>query len=173
MRTALAVHLDHAHVTRRRQSRRCPRARRARRWRCAAARRSLGQLDEGPERGRLDDLADVLVATLDLLQHHRTRSTSASRARRWRVDQHLAVVVDVDWGLELLPIAHGWFPALADQRPIWPVDLDVWMRGANWPLLARPADHGTHLAEDEFAGGRYYVSASRRIEGNAGILMSI
>src|SRR5579884_509720 len=64
---------------------------------------ALGEFDEGAERRRLDDLADVFVADLDLLHHHpypldeRVRELAVGG-----VDQHLAVVVDVDLGVELL-----------------------------------------------------------------------
>src|SRR5215204_537545 len=58
---------------------------------------ALGELDERAERGRLDDLALELVADRDLLGHgadpvHQGVALGAGR----RVDQDLALVVDVD-----------------------------------------------------------------------------
>src|SRR5829696_4831954 len=61
---------------------------------------ALGQLDEGAEGRRLDDLAGELVADLDLLGHRADAVDQgvALLARR-RVDAHVALVVDVDLGL--------------------------------------------------------------------------
>src|SRR5205823_5848377 len=54
---------------------------------------ALGELDEGAEGGRLDDLADVLVADLDLLEHHaHALHQRIGELSVGRVDQHLAVV---------------------------------------------------------------------------------
>src|SRR5436190_639596 len=59
---------------------------------------ALRQLDEGAERRRLDDLrGGELVADLDLLGHRRDpRGERLAERAVGRVDQHLAVVVDVD-----------------------------------------------------------------------------
>ena len=78
---------------------------------------ALRELDEGAEGGRLDDLAEVLVADLDLL-HHRPDALDERVAELavGGVDQHLAVVVDVDLGLELLAQAADRLAALADQQ---------------------------------------------------------
>ena len=78
---------------------------------------ALGELDEGAEGGRLDDLADVLVADLDLLHHHPDAlHERVAELAVGGVDQHLAVVVDVDLGFELLGQAADRFAALADQQ---------------------------------------------------------
>jgi hypothetical protein len=64
---------------------------------------ALGELDERAEGGRLDDLAGVLVADLDLLGHRPDPlDERVAELAVGGVDQHLAVVVDVDLGLELL-----------------------------------------------------------------------
>ena len=70
-----------------------------------------------------------------------------------RVDQHLAVVVDVDLGLELLGEAADRFAALADQQAdLRRVDLDrLDARRELAELLARRLDDVGHLAEDERA----------------------
>jgi len=64
---------------------------------------SLGELDEGAERGRLDHLAGELVADLDLLGHRADPiDQRVAQLAVGGVDQYLALVVDVDLGLELL-----------------------------------------------------------------------
>ena len=71
---------------------------------------ALGELDEGAEGRRLDDLADVLVADLDLLHHHPDAlDQRVAELAVGGVDQHLAVVVDVDLRLELLGTGRGSF----------------------------------------------------------------
>ena len=88
---------------------------------------ALGELDERAERRRLDDLAGELVADLDLL-HHRPDALDERVAELavGRVDQHLAVVVDVDLRLELLGQAADRLAALADQQAdLRRVDLDL------------------------------------------------
>ena len=87
---------------------------------------ALRQLDEGAERRRLDDLAGVLVADLDLLHHHPDAlDQRVAELAVGRVDQHLAVVVDVDLRFELLGQAADRFAALADQQAdLRRVDLD-------------------------------------------------
>src|SRR5215210_1173975 len=87
---------------------------------------ALGELDERAERGRLDDLALELVADRDLLGHRAdpVHQGVALGARR-RVDEDLALVVDVDLGLELLGQAADGLAALADeQADLVRVDLD-------------------------------------------------
>src|SRR5271167_597742 len=54
---------------------------------------ALGQLDECAEGGGLHDLADILVADLDLLHHHANPlDERVSELAVGGVDQHLAVV---------------------------------------------------------------------------------
>src|SRR5271155_5666779 len=115
---------------------------------------ALGELDERTERGRLDDLAEILVADLDLLHHHaNVLDERVAELAVGGVDQHLAVVVDVDLGLELLGEAADRFAALADQQAdLGGVDLDrLDARRELAELLARALDHIGHLAEDERA----------------------
>ena len=117
---------------------------------------ALGELDEGAKGGRLDHLADVLVADLDLLHHHphplheRVRELAAGR-----VDQDLPVIVDIDLGLELLRQRPDRFAALADQQSdLRRIDLNCLdARRELAQLLARAADHARHLPEDELARG--------------------
>ena len=87
---------------------------------------ALGELDERAERRRLDDLAGELVADLDLLGHRPDAvDERVALARRLRVDEHLALVVDVDLRLELLLEAADRLAALADeQADLVGVDLD-------------------------------------------------
>src|SRR5262249_1760196 len=88
--------------------------------------RSLRQLDEGAEGGRLDDLAGELVPDLDLLGHRAdpVDQRVAELAAR-RVDEYLALVVDIDLGLELLLQRANRLAALADQQAdLLRVDLD-------------------------------------------------
>ena len=115
---------------------------------------ALGELDERAEGRRLDDLADVLVADLDLLHHHsHALDERVAELAVGGVDQHLAVVVDVDLRLELLRQAADRFAALADQQAdLRGVDLDrLDARRELRELLARGLDHVGHLAEDERA----------------------
>src|SRR5204863_245423 len=79
---------------------------------------ALGELDERAERGRLHDLAGVLVADLDLLGHladaiHQGVALLAGLG----VHQHLAGVVHVDLGLVLLGERANRLAALADEHP--------------------------------------------------------
>src|SRR3954468_12637920 len=87
---------------------------------------ALGELDEGAERGRLDDLAGVLVADLDLLGHRADAlGERVAQLTAARVDQDLALVVDVDLGLELVLEGADRLAALADeQADLVRVDLD-------------------------------------------------
>ncbi len=108
----------------------------------------------------------------------RMRSTSASPSVAvGRVDEHLALVVDVDLRFELLGEPANRFAALADQHAdLRRVDLDrldTW--GVLAELLARALDHLGHLAEDERpAPCEPGSSASRRISNvTPEILMSI
>src|SRR5579862_8163788 len=115
---------------------------------------ALGELDERTEGGRLDDLAEELVADLDLL-HHRADALDerVGELAVGRVDQHLAVVVDVDLRLVLLAQAADRLAALADQQAdLARVDLDLLdPRCVDAERLAGSADHIGHLAEDEMA----------------------
>ena len=78
---------------------------------------ALGQLDEGAEGRRLDDLAGELVADLDLLGHRPDAlGQRLAQLAVGGVDEHLAVVVDVDLRLELLRQAADRLAALADQQ---------------------------------------------------------
>src|SRR5579875_3201820 len=78
---------------------------------------ALRELHERAEGRRLDDLPEVLVADLDLLHHHLDAlDERVAELAVGGVDQHLAVVVDVDLGLELLREAADRFAALADQQ---------------------------------------------------------
>src|ERR1035441_5148716 len=115
---------------------------------------ALGELDERAEGRRLHDLADVFVADLDLLHHHpHALNERVALLAVGRVDQNLAVVVDVDLGVELLGEAANRFAALADQEAdLGRVDLDrLDARRELAELLARRADDVGHLAEDERA----------------------
>ncbi len=87
---------------------------------------ALGELDERAERGRLDDLAGELVADLDLLGHRADPvDQRVAELPVGRVDEHLALVVDVDLGLELLLQRADRLAALADQQAdLLGVDLD-------------------------------------------------
>src|SRR5215210_4461452 len=114
--------------------------------------RALGELDEGAERRRLDDLAGELVADRDLLGHradavHQGVALGPGR----RVDEDLALVVDVDLRLELLRQATDRLAALADeQADLVGVDLDRRdARRVLRQLRARRVDDLGHLAEDE------------------------
>src|SRR5215211_6758948 len=113
---------------------------------------ALRELDEGPERGRLHDLALELVADLGLLGHRLYAGTAGvdqGAARRVHLDR--AVVLDIDVGLELLRQPADRLAALADDRPdLVGVDLDLldpWRELRQ--LLARTEDGLLHLVEDE------------------------
>src|SRR5664280_394937 len=69
---------------------------------------ALREFDERAEGGRLDDLADVLVADLDLLHHHPDPlHERVAELAVGGVDQHLAVIVDVDLRFELIgPVSY-------------------------------------------------------------------
>src|SRR3954449_6169424 len=116
---------------------------------------ALGQLDEGPERRRLDDLALELVADLDLLGHLADPGDERiALLAVGGVDEHGAVVVDVDLGLELVLHAADRLAALADDHAdLRRVDLDgLDARRVERELAARALDDLGHLAEDELAG---------------------
>src|SRR5829696_1094322 len=115
---------------------------------------ALGQLDEGAERRRLDDLAGELVADLDLLGHRADAvHQRVALGARLGVDEDLALVVDVDLRLELLRQAADRLAALADeQADLVRVDLDRRdARRVLRELATRRLDDLGHLAEDERA----------------------
>src|SRR3954454_16717021 len=87
---------------------------------------ALGELDERAEGGRLDDLALELVADLDLLGHRADPvDQGVALLAGLRVDEDVAVVVDVDLRVELLAQAADRLAALADeQADLVRVDLD-------------------------------------------------
>src|SRR3954447_22716959 len=116
--------------------------------------RPLGQLYERAEGRGLDDLALVLVADLDLLGHRPDAVDQRVALRAGGgVDEHLALVVDVDLGLVLLLQRADRLAALADQQAdLLRIDLDRGdARREVRQLLARGADRLVHLAEDERA----------------------
>ena len=88
---------------------------------------ALRELDEGAERGGLDDLAGELVADLDLLGHLADAvDQRVALLAGLGVDADGAVVVDVDLGLELLRQRPDRLAALADHRAdLLGVDLDL------------------------------------------------
>src|SRR5258708_5548290 len=156
--TALAVHLDHPHVDLIALVEHILDALHALAGRDVGDVQqpigALRQLDERSEGRRLHDLADVLVADLDLLHHHpHALDERVAELAVGGVDEHLTVVVDVDLGFELLGEAPDRFAALADQQAdLRGIDLDrldAWRELAE--LLGRRADHVGHLAEDERA----------------------
>src|SRR5438094_854684 len=113
---------------------------------------ALDELDEGPERGRLDDLAGELVADLDLLGHLADAvDEGVAELAVGGVDEHGAVVVDVDLGLELVLHAADRLAALADDHAdLRRVDLDrLDPPRVERPLAARRLDDLAHLVEDE------------------------
>ena len=78
---------------------------------------ALGELDERAERGRLDDLALERVADLDLLGHRADPvDQGVALLAGLRVDEDVAVVVDVDLRVELLAQAADGLAALADEQ---------------------------------------------------------
>src|SRR5215208_6984601 len=87
---------------------------------------ALGELDEGAEGRRLDDLAGELVADLHLLGHRPDAvDERVGLGAAGGVDQDLTLVVDVDLGLELVRQAADRLTALADeQADLVGVDLD-------------------------------------------------
>ena len=87
---------------------------------------ALGELDERAEGRRLDDLAGELVADLDLLGHRADAlGERLAQLAVGGVDEHLALVVDVDLRLELVRQAADRLAALADeQADLVRVDLD-------------------------------------------------
>src|SRR3954449_13162030 len=115
---------------------------------------ALRELDERPERGRLDDLAGVLVADLDLLGHRADAlGERVAQLAAARVDQDLALVVDVDLGLELVLQGADGLAALADeQADLVRVDLDREdPRRVGRELRARAGDRLVHLLQDREA----------------------
>src|SRR5215212_11060407 len=112
---------------------------------------ALGQLDEGAEGRRLDDLAGVLVADLDLLRHRADAlGQRLAQLAVGGVDEDLALVVDVDLRLELVREAADRLATLADeQADLVGVDLDGDdARRVGRELLARRVDDLRHLAQD-------------------------
>src|SRR5918997_4098856 len=113
---------------------------------------ALGELDEGAERRRLDDLGGrELVADLDLLGHRADPVDQGVALRAGLgVDEHVALVVDVDLRVELVAQAADRLAALADQQAdLVRVDLDRRdPRGELRELAARRLDDLGHLAED-------------------------
>src|SRR4051812_38189524 len=132
---------------------------------------ALGELDERAERGGLDHLAGERVADLDLLGHRADPlGELLAELAVGRVDQDLAVVVDVDLRLELLGQAADGLAALADQQAdLGRVDLhrdDP--RGVWREVLARPADRLVHLAQDGQARlARLGQGVTEDVEGDA------
>src|SRR5215212_3802007 len=115
---------------------------------------ALGQLDERAEGRGLDDLALELVADLDLLGHLADPlDERVALLAVGGVDEHGAVVVDVDLGLELLLHPADRLAALADDHAdLRRVDLDrLDARRVQRQLAARRLDDLAHLAEDELA----------------------
>src|SRR4051794_7255964 len=116
---------------------------------------ALGELDEGAEGRGLDHLrARELVADLDLLGHRADALDQRVALRAGDgVDEHLALVVDVDLGLVLLLERADRLAALADQQAdLLRIDLDrADPRGELGELLARGVDRLGHLAQDELA----------------------
>src|SRR6478672_3934087 len=112
---------------------------------------ALGQLDEGPEGRRLDDLAVEGVADLDLLGHRADAlGQGLAHLAVGGVDEHVAVVVDVDLRVELVLQAADGLAALADeQADLVRADLDADdARGVRRQALARAGDGLAHLVED-------------------------
>src|SRR5215218_6807294 len=88
---------------------------------------ALGELHERAERRRLDDLRGLeLVADLDLLGHRPDPvDERVAQLAGLRVDEHVALVVDVDLRVELVAQAADRLAALADQQAdLVGVDLD-------------------------------------------------
>src|SRR5215211_3248557 len=112
----------------------------------------LGELEEGAERRRLDDLhGRELVADLDLLGHRPDAvDQGVALGAGLGVDEHVAVVVDVDLRVVLLAQAADRLAALADQQAdLVGVDLDRRDAGGEARQLgARRRDRLAHLAED-------------------------
>src|ERR1700733_9445558 len=135
---------------------------------------ALGQFDERAERGGLDDLAGELVADLDFLGHRADPIHQRVAALAvGRVDEHHALVVDVDLGLELLLQRADRLPALADEQPdLLRVDLDRRdARRVLRQLRAWGVDDLVHLAQDERPGRlRLRERVTHDVEGDAGDL---
>src|SRR5215218_10210861 len=88
---------------------------------------ALGELDERAERRRLDDLRRrELVADLDLLGHGADPvDQGVALGAGLRVDEHVALVVDVDLRVELVAEPADGLAALADeQADLVGIDLD-------------------------------------------------
>src|SRR4051812_19203594 len=135
---------------------------------------ALGELDERAERGRLDDLAGVRVADLDLLGHRADPlGERVAQLAAARVDQDLALVVDVDLGLELVLQGTDRLAALADeQADLVRVGLDgEGPRRVGRELGPRLGDRVAHLAEDRQARVlRLRQRVAQDLEGHAGDL---
>src|SRR5829696_5973939 len=131
----------------------------------------LGELDERAERRGLDDLAGVLVADLDLLGHLADAvDERVALGARLRVDEHDALVVDVDLGVVLLAQGANRLAALADHHAdLRRVDLDrADPRGVLGELGARLADRVGHLREDLAPPGERLVEGvAQDLEGDA------
>src|SRR5437763_8138915 len=117
---------------------------------------ALRELDERAERGRLDDLAGVLVADLDLLGHLADAlDQRVALGPCLGVDQDGAVLLHVDLRLELLGQRADRLAALADDHAeLVCLDLDrADPRRELGQLAAWLGEDGVHLAEDELAPG--------------------
>src|SRR5215207_7429691 len=135
---------------------------------------ALGELDERAERRRLDDLAGERVADLDLLGHRADAlGECLAHLPIGGVDEHLAVVVDVDLGVVLILQAADGLAALADeQADLVRADLDADdARGVRRQALARTGDGHAHVVEDRQARlASLGERVAQDLEGHAGDL---